>query len=191
MGGGLTFFCFLFLFLQHVVYSARQPTVPLAFTSLSGDSCKVHNVDTRRQSLHLLMHGQGAIFCCVVRSLYHSTRKRRPATPGCVHIAENHIPCPGDVWPPVRPSSIPPRPCPCHAGAARQFLLTVYISRNYVSGTDLDGTSGWFAIAVTLQPSWVRASLRTQTGWTVHFAARHQSVCCKYCCRCCAVACVS
>ena len=25
----------------------------------------------------------------------------------------------------------------------------------------LDGTSGWFAVAITLQPSWDRASLRT------------------------------
>ena len=45
-------------------------------------------------------------------------------------------PYPSAVWPPVRPSSIPPRPCPCHAGAARRFPLAVYISRNFGPAID-------------------------------------------------------
>ena len=48
-----------------------------------------------------------------------------------------------------------------HAMQARHFSLTRYISRNFGPAIDLDGTSGWFAVAVSLQPSWDRASLRT------------------------------
>ena len=46
-------------------------------------------------------------------------------------------------------------------GRGGHLLQKGLVWTNFGPGTDVGGTSGWFAVAVTLQPSWVRASLRT------------------------------